>query len=108
MEIIILSIFGLFMLIHSFSYLPCMILVSSIPTEYPKQYTWVYCECGNELCSDGSYEGTYLTEFDVRSVRYICKKCGDVSWFDFDRAPVPIKIHPEATEQPTSDLKEHP
>jgi hypothetical protein len=70
--IIVLSVVALWSILKS------LMFDYKSPDQQPNQYTWVYCECGNELCSDGSYEGTYLTSFDTESVRYICKKCGEM------------------------------
>ena len=53
------------------------------------QDTFIYCECGNELCSDGSFvSDTYRN--NQNHVKYKCKKCGLISDYNFDIAPVPI------------------
>jgi len=55
-----------------------------------KQRTFVYCSCGNELCSSESFvSDTY--EEDGNHVRYKCSVCEQESDWDFDIAPVAIK-----------------
>ena len=55
-----------------------------------EQHTFVYCSCGNEMCSDGSFvSDTY--EEDGNHVRYKCAVCKEESDWNFDIAPVPIK-----------------
>lgn len=49
------------------------------------QYTFCYCECGNELISN---------KCCIRDTDYVyfkCNKCGKISKWDFD-APCPILI----------------
>lgn len=56
--------------------------------DYGSQRTFIWCDCGNELCSTDSHFFTEPTFLEV----YKCSKCGEVSKWDFD-APVPIKIN---------------
>lgn len=54
------------------------------------QKTFIWCDCGNELCSSNSFvSDTY--EEDGNHVRYKCSRCGLEQDYDFDMAPVPIK-----------------
>lgn len=55
-----------------------------------EQKTFIYCVCGNELCSDGSFISDSYDENDDNHVLYKCKKCGTESDFNFDIAPCPI------------------
>jgi len=51
-----------------------------------KQSCFCYCpECNNELCGTNSF----ISDSDG-IVTYECSKCGKVSQFDFNIAPVPI------------------
>jgi hypothetical protein len=55
-----------------------------------KQTTFIYCKCGNEMCSDSSFiSDTYDNNGD-NHVKYKCEKCGTESDFNFDIAPFPI------------------
>lgn len=51
----------------------------------------LYCTCGEILneypAETAPAEGRYT---------YLCRSCGALSTFDFDLAPVPIKVRPEA------------
>ena len=42
-----------------------------------KQKTFIYCQCGNEICSDGSFVSDTYDENNDNHVRYKCKKCGN-------------------------------
>ena len=55
-----------------------------------KQSTFIYCNCGNELCSDGSFISDTYDEKNNNHVLYKCVKCGMESDFNFDIAPLPI------------------
>lgn len=54
------------------------------------QKTFIYCTCGNELCSDSSFDSDTYDENEDNHVKYTCKKCNKESDFNFDIAPVPI------------------
>ena len=54
-----------------------------------KQKTFIYCECGNEMCSDGSFISDTYDEND-NHVKYKCQKCGMEYDYNFDITPVPI------------------
>lgn len=55
-----------------------------------KQNTFIYCTCGNEMCSDSSFvSDTYDVNCD-NHVKYKCEKCGDNHDYNFDIAPVPL------------------
>jgi hypothetical protein len=56
----------------------------------PKEFNSVYCSCGNDLVTDGSFVSDTI-EPDGNHVRYCCAKCGIESDWDFDIAPVPLK-----------------
>lgn len=56
----------------------------------PKQRTFIYCSCGNELCSDGSFISDTYDENGDNHVKYKCKVCGSLVDYNFDIAPVPI------------------
>lgn len=64
-----------------------------VDVDYGNQKTFIWCECGNELCSTNSwleYESKEIVEkIDVEV--YKCSKCGEISKWDFG-APVPIRI----------------
>lgn len=53
------------------------------------QVTFIYCTCGNELCSSSFVSDSYDERGD-NHVLYKCSKCGKKSDFNFDIAPVPI------------------
>lgn len=55
-----------------------------------KQTTFIYCKCGNEMCSDGSFVSDTYDENNNNHVKYKCKKCGLESDYNFDIAPVPV------------------
>jgi len=55
-----------------------------------KQRTFIYCKCGNEMCSDGSFLSDTYDENNENHVKYKCKKCNRESDYTFDLAPVPI------------------
>jgi len=55
-----------------------------------KQNTWVYCTCGNDMCSDNSFISDTYDENDDNHVKYKCCKCGTEHDYNFDIAPVPI------------------
>ena len=52
-----------------------------------KQFTFIYCDCGNELCSTDSF----ISDIDG-IVSYKCSKCGKESRYYFDIAPVPVRV----------------
>lgn len=54
---------------------------------FKKQYTFIYCKCGNELISSDS---KFKTK-DNRCYKYQCNKCGRRSYWLFD-TPVPIRL----------------
>lgn len=54
------------------------------------QTTFVYCECGSEMCSDESFISDTYDENNNNHVRYICQKCGKESDWNFDIMPGPI------------------
>jgi hypothetical protein len=56
----------------------------------PKQSTFIYCGCGNELCSSGSFISDTYDERGDNHVRYKCSTCGEETDYNFDIAPVPI------------------
>lgn len=56
----------------------------------PKQCTFIYCKCGNEMVSDGSFVSDTYDENGDNHVRYKCKQCGKESDYNFDIAPMPI------------------
>lgn len=70
--------------------------LSSIFNEEPKQRTWVWCRCGNEMVGD-TKDGKSLSFVrdvymgDRNIVHYKCSKCGVDSYFDFD-FPTPIAL----------------
>ena len=55
-----------------------------------EQTTFIYCKCGNEMCSDGSFISDTYDKNGDNHVKYKCEKCGMESDFNFDIAPVPI------------------
>lgn len=61
--------------------------------DYGKQSTFIWCDCGNELCSTESFD-EYENLSDSDLVHYKCSKCGEKSEWDFE-APVPIRIYPK-------------
>lgn len=61
--------------------------------DYGDQTTFIWCECGNELCSTNSwveYESPEIVELEGVEV-YRCSKCNEISKWDFG-APAPIRI----------------
>lgn len=58
--------------------------------EEPEQITFIYCKCGNEMCSDGSFISDTYDDNGDNHVLYKCKKCGKETDYNFDIAPVPI------------------
>lgn len=56
----------------------------------PSQLLFLYCECGNELCSDGSFISDTQDDNDDNHVTYKCKSCGLESDWNFDIAPFPV------------------
>ena len=52
-----------------------------------QQRTFLYCDCKNELTASGSFISD-----DQNGVKYKCTDCGKESLWDFDIAPVAIKI----------------
>lgn len=66
-------------------------LVGWLLTQHPKQTTFIYCECGEELINSDSFiSDTY--EKDQNIVHYECKNCGKNSYWDFDHIlPLLIK-----------------
>lgn len=62
-----------------------------------KQRTWVFCpECKVDLCSNDSLI------YDDEEVVYKCKDCGNVSFWNFDIAPVAVLIR---SDNGATDLK---
>jgi len=55
-----------------------------------EQSTYIYCKCGNEMCSDGSFLSDTYDENGDNHVKYKCEKCGLKSDYNFDIAPLPI------------------
>lgn len=55
-----------------------------------KQTTFIYCKCGNEMCSDGSFVSDTYDENGSNHVRYKCKKCGEESDYNFDICMLPV------------------
>jgi len=55
--------------------------------DYGSQSTFIWCECGNELCSTDSHVGPDHEGLEC----YLCSRCLLESAWDFD-APTPIKI----------------
>ena len=52
-----------------------------------RQTCFCYCsECNNELCGSNSFVS------DEEVVTYKCDKCGEISIWNFDIAPVPILL----------------
>lgn len=58
--------------------------------DHGDQKTFCWCDCGNELCSSGSYQSMCYSS-NGNFERYKCSKCGAESKWDFD-APCPIKV----------------
>lgn len=57
--------------------------------DYGNQSTFIWCDCGNELCSSNSYIDLHN---DINPFEYYkCSTCGVESKWDFD-APCPIII----------------
>lgn len=50
--------------------------ISNLYESKPKQHTFIYCDCGNEMCSDGSFISDTYDENGDNHVFYKCKKCG--------------------------------
>lgn len=66
------------------------------------QRTWCFCPaCKVDLCSNDSL---IYDDLDKSEVIYKCKErgCGNVSWWNFDIAPVPILIK---SDEGSSDIK---
>lgn len=55
-----------------------------------KQRTFIYCDCGNELVSDGSFVSDTYDKNENNHVIYKCKKCNKKSDWNFDIASLPI------------------
>jgi len=55
-----------------------------------KQTTYIYCKCGNELCSSNSFISDTYDKKDNNHVIYKCSKCGAKHDYNFDIAPMPI------------------
>lgn len=55
-----------------------------------EQTTYIYCKCGNEMCSDGSFISDTIDRDGQNHVQYKCGKCGLKADYNFDIAPVPI------------------
>lgn len=52
----------------------------------PKLYTFIYCpKCNNELISSDSF-----VEDNDAIIKYQCKECGNISFWDFAHYPVPV------------------
>lgn len=58
-------------------------------TQKPKQHTFIYCKCSNELISSDSFISDTGSGGD-NHVLYKCTKCGKNLDFNFDIAPIPI------------------
>lgn len=67
----------------------CMILISILRIlREPQQHCYVYCpKCKNELVSSNSLEWD-----NGWMVKYRCDICGEVSFWDFARFPVPYLL----------------
>lgn len=57
--------------------------------DYGNQKTFIWCHCGNELCSTNSWIASQDKTLDIEY--YKCTKCGVASKWDFG-APCPILI----------------
>lgn len=64
--------------------------ICSVFWNQPENSNAVYCSCGNNLVADGSFVSD-TDETDGNHVIYCCKKCGVMSDWDFDIAPVPFR-----------------
>lgn len=52
----------------------------------PKQHTFVYCpKCNKEMVANG-----HIIEDNDGVVKYKCSRCGNISFWDFIRFPVPV------------------
>lgn len=60
--------------------------------EYGNQTTFIWCECGNELCSSNSHTGSGDINIQSGMEFYKCSQCGDESRWMFD-SPVPFKLN---------------
>lgn len=63
--------------------------------DYGNQRTFVWCDCGNELCSSDSL----VSDTKEYGVHYKCSQCGEEQWYDFD-APVPYRIKDQIITNP--------
>lgn len=63
---------------------------AAVMSRSPRQTTFIYCECGNELCSSDSFVRQFDDEHGDNHTEYKCSKCGKHSDFNFGIAPVPI------------------
>ena len=77
-----------------------MLKIFKKKNKQPKQTTFCYCSCENELIADNSLvRDIYIKykkkcgqcEYERNVVHFHCKKCGQDSYFDFD-FPVPISL----------------
>lgn len=68
--------------------------------DYGNQRTFVWCSCGNELCSSESL----VSDTWEYGVHYKCSSCGENQWYNFD-APVPYRIKDQIIE--TQNTKEN-
>lgn len=61
-----------------------------------KQRTFLYCDCKNELTASGSFVSDD-TEIDIKNniygVKYKCTDCGSISIWNFDVAPVAVRVN---------------
>lgn len=64
---------------------------SIIIGDYGNQKTFIWCDCGNELCSTDSHTGSGDPLIQADFEFYKCSKCGDESRWNFG-TPAPIKI----------------
>jgi hypothetical protein len=64
--------------------------ILSVFIKHKKQTTFIYCKCGNEMCSDNSFISDTYDDNGDNHVKYKCEECGMESDFNFDIAPVPI------------------
>ena len=62
--------------------------------DYGTQRTFCWCDCGNELCS----EGKLISDTYEYGVEYKCSKCGQISNWCFD-APLPYRIKDSIIEE---------
>lgn len=60
--------------------------------DYGNQKTFIWCDCGNELISSGSYHYySNSTSGQSGHETYICAKCNTATFWDFN-PPVPVRV----------------